>query len=230
MGTNTFDWKKLSQLSVIQLLLAVFLPSGFAYVGFHVVLPALVEGGLPVMVAWSSVASVMLLIFVIIAVFLLNKDAKTLGISLWTRICMKRLSGREWGLYILIAVVGLFASVAAQSLVLPFMDVFGLSIPAYMPFFLNPAVDPMTADMYRIPRIAPGQKLWSASSSSWGDVVAEHPYRGTVFPRLDASQTLAAWSLELGDKWRRFCLLPHLPILAVSDPAGCKPVFCIHLL
>ncbi|WKZ34765.1 MAG: CPBP family intramembrane metalloprotease [Anaerolineales bacterium] len=147
MNANTFDWKKPSQLSVIQLLFAVFLPSGFAYVGFHVALPALVAGGLPVMIAWPSVASVMLLIFVILAVFLLNKEAQSLGISLWTRMCMKRLSGREWGVYILIAVVGLFASITVQSLVHPFMDVFGLGIPAYMPFFLNPAIDPMTADM-----------------------------------------------------------------------------------
>ena len=144
---DTFDWKKTSQLSVTQLLLAVFLPSGFAFVGFRVVLPALVANGLPVLIAWPSVASLMLLVFVILAVFLLNRDAKTLDISLWTRMCMKKLSLKDWGLYIAIVILGLVASIAAQKLVPPFMDAFHLSIPSYMPFFLNPTIDTSTADM-----------------------------------------------------------------------------------
>jgi hypothetical protein len=147
MNANTFDWNKTSQMSVTQLLLAVFLPSGFAFIGFRVVLPALVANGSPVLIAWPSIASVMLLIFVVIAILLLNREAKTLGISLWARMCMKKLSLKEWGLYIVVIFVGMFASLAAQGLVPPFMQVFHLSIPDYMPFFLNPAINAATTDV-----------------------------------------------------------------------------------
>lgn len=147
MNTNTFDWKKTSQMSIIQFLLAVFIPSGIAFLGFHVVLPALVTNGLPVLIAWPSVASVMLLALVTITVLFLNREAKTLGISIWARMCMKKLSVKEWGLYIGIVVVGLVVSLVAQKLVLPFMNAIHLSVPSHMPFFLNPAIDPTTADM-----------------------------------------------------------------------------------
>ena len=66
MNTNSFDWKKTSQMSVIQFLLAVFIPSGIAFIGFRVVLPVLVANGLPVLIAWPSVASVMLLLLSLI--------------------------------------------------------------------------------------------------------------------------------------------------------------------
>ena len=147
MEASTFDWKKTTQLSVVQLLLVIFIPSTVAFIGFHVALPAFVANGLPVLIAWPFVASVMLLGLVIVAVLLLRKEAKTLGISLWARMCIKKLSLREWGLYIGITIVGLFASLLAQGLVLPFMNSVHLSIPDYMPFFLNPAINPTTADM-----------------------------------------------------------------------------------
>jgi len=157
MNTQTFDWKETPQLSVVQFLLAVFIPSGIALIGFHVILPALVSNSLPVLIAWPMVASVMLFSLVVIAVLFLNKEAKTLGISIWARMCMKRLSIKEWGFYIAIAVVGLAVSLAAQTLVLPFMKAVHLSIPGYMPFFLNPAIDPMLADMSIV---SPGLPLY----------------------------------------------------------------------
>ena len=70
MTNNRFKWEKSKQLSVLQLLLATFLPSGFAYVGFRVVLPALVKNGTPVLVGWPAVASIMLFVFVLLAMFL----------------------------------------------------------------------------------------------------------------------------------------------------------------
>jgi membrane protease YdiL (CAAX protease family) len=147
MNTDTFDWNKTSQLSIPQLLLAVFLPSGVAFVGFHFVLPSVVANGTPVLIAWPSIASVMLLGFVIVAIYLLNKEAKTLGISLWERMCMRKLSLKEWGIYIGLTLVGLVAAIASQGLVPPFMRAFGMSVPNYMPFFINPTINPATADM-----------------------------------------------------------------------------------
>jgi membrane protease YdiL (CAAX protease family) len=142
-----FDWKKTPQMSMVQLLMAVFIPSAIAFIGFHVVLPILVANGLPAMIAWPSVASVMLLGLVIVAVFLLHKEAKTMGVSLWTRMCMKKLSFKEWGFYSGIIILSLVASLIARGLISPFMNALHLSIPNYMPFFLNPAINPATTDM-----------------------------------------------------------------------------------
>jgi membrane protease YdiL (CAAX protease family) len=147
MENNVFDWHKSSQLSIVQFLLAIFIPSGVAFAGFHGVLPLLVADGLPVMIAWPTVASVMLLGFVLVAVFLMHREAKGLNISLAARMGMKKLTLKQWGLYIGIAVVALVFSILAQSLVIPLMNVFHFTIPAYMPFFLNPGIDPMTADL-----------------------------------------------------------------------------------
>ena len=71
MTSNNFNWEKAKQLSVIQLLLVFALPSVFAFVGFRLVLPMLVKSGTPVLIAWPSVASVMLLGLVIVAFILL---------------------------------------------------------------------------------------------------------------------------------------------------------------
>ena len=146
MKTNTFDWDKTSQMSVVQFMLAIFIPSGVAFIGFRIILPALVANGTPILIAWPSVASLMLLGLVVAAILLLNKEAKTMGISLWTRMCMKKLSCKEWGLYIAIVIVGLVATFAAQGMVIPFMNAFKLSVPDYMPFFLDPAIEPTATD------------------------------------------------------------------------------------
>ena len=147
MNTNTFDWEETPQMSITQFLLAFIIPSGAAFIGFHVILPALVANGLPSMIAWPVVASVMLAGLVIAAILLMNKEAKTLGISLWTRLCTKRLSIREWGFYIALMIAALAASLASQSLVVPFMNALHLTVPGYMPFFLNPAINPAATDM-----------------------------------------------------------------------------------
>jgi membrane protease YdiL (CAAX protease family) len=146
MDTRTFEWEKTPQLSIIQLLLATFIPSAIAFIGFHIVLPTLVARGLPVLIAWPSVASVMLLGFVIVAVILLHREASGLGIPLWTRMCLKKLALKEWGIYVVVMVIGVSASLGAQGLIPSFMKALGLTIPDYMPFFLNPAIDPTATE------------------------------------------------------------------------------------
>ena len=146
MENTIFDWKNAPQMSVAQLLLATFLPSAIAFIGFHLVLPALVTNGLPVLIAWPSVASVMLFALVIVAIVLLRREARTLGISFWARLCLKTLSLKEWGVSMAIMVVALFLSTVTQTVIPPAMSALGLTIPDYMPFFLNPAIDPMTTD------------------------------------------------------------------------------------
>ena len=142
---SAFEWQKTKQLSIVQLLLATFIPSGVAFIGFHFVLPMLVDNNLPVMVAWPSVASVMLLGFVVVALYLLQREAKEMGISLWQRLCWKSLSWKEWGIYIGIMLVAIVASQGVQGLIPAYMKLFGLSVPNYFPFFLNPTItSPMT--------------------------------------------------------------------------------------
>jgi hypothetical protein len=147
MGNTSFDWNRTTQLSIFQLLLAIFIPSAVAFIGFHVILPALVTNGMPILIAWPSVASMMLLGLVIVAILLLRQEAKVLGISIRARMCLKPLSLKEWGIYLAIVIVGLLVTSAVQGLVPPFMNATGLTVPNYYPFFLNPAVNPASADM-----------------------------------------------------------------------------------
>jgi len=146
MTSNNFNWEKTKQLSVIQLLLAFALPSVFAFVGFRLVLPMLVKSGTPVLIAWPSVASVMLLVLVIVAFILLRSEAKQLNIPVTSRMCLKKLSIKQWLSYIAILIIGfVFAAISVQ-LVEPLMKVTGLTIPDYMPFFLNPTINPADVD------------------------------------------------------------------------------------
>lgn len=146
MTSNKFEWEKSKQLSVAQFLLATFLPSGFAYVGFRIVLPKLVENGTPSLIGWPVIASLMLFMFVLVTIFLLRSEAKQLGISLWERMCFKRLSGKEWIISIGLLVLVFVITMGVQGIVPSFMDAFGLTVPDYMPFFLNPEINPATAD------------------------------------------------------------------------------------
>jgi membrane protease YdiL (CAAX protease family) len=147
MIAKTFEWSKSRQLSVIQLLLAAFIPSGVAFVGFHVVVPALVNNGLPVLIAWPSIASVMLFGFVVVAFFLMRNEAKAMGISLGTRMCLKRLSLKEWGIYLGIAVIGLLVISGIQATIPGILEAIGFTIPKYMPFFLNPSINAANTPM-----------------------------------------------------------------------------------
>jgi membrane protease YdiL (CAAX protease family) len=146
MISRNFDWNKTKQLSAVQLILAFAIPSAIAYVGFRVVLPMLVENGTPAIIAWPSIASAMLLVLVIMAFVFLRSEARQLNISLASRMCLKRLSVKQWTTYLVIIAIGLIIAVAATQLVVPFMNVTGITIPSYMPFFLNPAINPAEVD------------------------------------------------------------------------------------
>ena len=147
MNKNIFDWGKARQLSVIQVLLATFVPSALAFIGFHVVLPALVKNGTPVLIAWPAIASVMLLAFVAAAILFLRREAKIMGISLWARMCLKKLSLKEWIIYLAIAIVGLILVSGIQTIVPGILNAIVFTIPDYMPFFLDPGINAAKTDM-----------------------------------------------------------------------------------
>ena len=143
---KVFDWENAKQLNLWQMFLAFAIPSAIAFTGFHFVLPAMHAGGMPAIVAWPIVASVMLLGFTLAPLWLMNKEAKELGISLKERMCLKPLNRKQWLIASGILVVGLIFAGISGGLNVPWMQLTGLSVPDYYPFFLNPTVDPTTMD------------------------------------------------------------------------------------
>lgn len=146
MDASEFDWHNAPQLSLGRLLIATAIPSAIAYGGFHGALPLLVASGMPVVIAWPVVAIVMLLGLICVALGLLRHEANALSVSLWARMCLKPLTCRQWCAYLCVMVLGLLASLAVQPWNMVFMQAFSLSVPSYMPFFLNPTLNPQTVD------------------------------------------------------------------------------------
>jgi len=144
---SNFDWSKLKQLNVFQVILAFLLPSGFAFFGFRLILPWTVDNGFPKVLMWGVIASIMLLIFVIIGFILIKKEAKANNISIADRLLIKRLGIKQWFICLGIMIIGIILSFAFSTLVEYFKELPGLSIPDYMPFWLNPSIDPMKTDM-----------------------------------------------------------------------------------
>lgn len=140
---NNSQWNRLQQFSAFQTIIAFLLPSVFAFTGFRVVLPSLVSNGYPKVLMWGIVATAMLLIFVFIGFFLIRKDAKKAGISIADRLLLKKIGLKQWLICVGILVAGLVLSVGATPLVALFEKLPFLSIPHYMPFWLNPSIDPM---------------------------------------------------------------------------------------
>ncbi|MEE8436178.1 MAG: CPBP family intramembrane glutamic endopeptidase [bacterium] len=147
LAEKPFDWGRTSQLSIPQILLAVFAPSAVATIGFHGLLPRLVAGNTPVLIAWPAVASAMLAVLVLIAFFLLQRDARQVGVTLRERLCLRWPSGREWLLSLGVFVLAIALTLGGGLLVPPLLNAVGFEIPAYMPFFLNPGINPMEAGM-----------------------------------------------------------------------------------
>ena len=146
MNTNSFNWEKTSQLSFIQIIIAFIIPSMIGFLGFRIVLPYFVNNGKPPILAYIWVGIVILLIFNIGAVFLIHRDAKKLNVSLWERMCMKKLSLKKWIYFILFGIVTFILVFSSQKVTLVFIDRLNLQIPDYMPFFLNPQINPATTD------------------------------------------------------------------------------------
>lgn len=153
---SDFSWAKSKQLSPLQILLATFIPSAVAFIGFHTLLPQLVDKGIPVLWAWPLVASTMLLFFVIVALVLLKKESTELAISLKERFCWKGISKKDWGITILMVLLIIVTAGLGNKISALAMQSVGFTVPDYMPFFLNPAVNPMTIDMAVL---SPGLKL-----------------------------------------------------------------------
>ena len=97
MSDDTLNWQNTKQLSILQIILAFLIPSAIAFIGFRFILPVLVERGIPAIIAWPAVASIMLFVFVLVAIGFLIKEAKELNISFKERACLQSLSLKQWG-------------------------------------------------------------------------------------------------------------------------------------
>lgn len=144
---KNFEWSSLKQLNFYQILLAFFLPSAVAFFGFRYILPQVVENGYPKTLMWPIIASIMLLIFVIAGLLLIFREAKTNNVSVKKRLLIKNLSLKQWLICIGIMILGIMLSSAMAPLVPFFAEIPGLSIPDYMPFWLNPGIDPFSTDI-----------------------------------------------------------------------------------
>jgi membrane protease YdiL (CAAX protease family) len=142
-----FDWIKLKQLNLVQTILAFGLPSGFAFVGFRFILPWTVYHGYPKVLMWGIIASSMLLILSIIGIILIKKEAVTNNFSIWERLLIKKLNLKQWLICLGIMLVGIIVSSAISPTVEIFSKLPGLSIPDYMPFWLDPSINPMETDI-----------------------------------------------------------------------------------
>jgi membrane protease YdiL (CAAX protease family) len=146
MSDVTFTWQNTKQFSLLQIILAFLIPSTIAFTGFRFILPELVKYGIPSIIAWPAIACVMLFCFVVVAILLLNKEAKELDITFKERACLKMLTLKQWGLYIGILILGVIVTFIFGKASILLTQVPGFSVPEYFPFFLNPAIDPINID------------------------------------------------------------------------------------
>lgn len=220
--SSSFDWRNLKQLNVTQILLAFFLPSGFAFFGFRFVLPRMVELGYPKVLMWGVIASVMLLLFAIIGFLLIKKEAQSADISVGERLLLKKIGIRQWIICIGIMLAGVVLSIVLSPLVDPLKEIPGLSIPDYMPFWLDPSVDPMNTD---IEILSPNYPLEGnyvvliiMSIALLLNILAEEIYfRAWLLPKM---QKLGKWSWVVNGTlfafYHTFQLWLFPPIFVVS--------------
>jgi len=143
----SFEWNNTKQLTPIQILFAFFLPSSLAFFGFRFVLPWLVDNSYPKVLMWTTVATIMLLLLVILGIFFINSESKKLNISFSERLCLKKLTVKQWLICLGIMILGIALSVMVSSFIEPFIRLTGLQIPDYMPYWLDPSINPMKTDM-----------------------------------------------------------------------------------
>lgn len=143
----TFNWNETKQLKPLELLLAFVLPSSVAFFGFRMALPWLVNNGYPKVLMWGIVASIMLFTFAMIGFLLIRREAKKLNISLKERLLIKKVSKKQWLICLGIMFIGIILAQAISPYINIFIELTGLSIPNYMPFWLDPSINPMETDM-----------------------------------------------------------------------------------
>ena len=196
---SDFNWLTLKQLNGFQIILAFVIPSSIAFTGFRYVLPLTVNAGYPKVLMWGILATVMLFIFAIFGFVLLQKEAKELKISIFKRLLIKKISLKMWLLCLGIMVIGILLSVVVAPSVDFFRELPGLAIPDYMPFWLNPSIDPMNTEMDILSPNYPLQGNYTVllimALALILNILAEEIYfRAWLLPKM---QRLGKWSWVL---------------------------------
>ena len=152
-------------------------------------MPALVKNGIPSIIAWPIVASAALALFIIAAIVFINSEAKMLNISFSDRLCIKGVSLKMWLLSIGLVLCIILLSGPLCKFTAYLLKVLNYSIPTYMPFFLNPAINPSTTP---ISELTPGfnlsGKYWIVGLflfTTFLNVLAEDIYfRAWMLPKM----------------------------------------------
>jgi membrane protease YdiL (CAAX protease family) len=193
---SDFNWLTLKQLNGFQIILAFIIPSAFAFFGFRYVLPLTVDAGYPKVLMWGILAAAMLFIFAIFGFGLLRKEAKELKISIFERLLIKKINLKMWLLCLGIMAIGILLSVVVAPSVDFFRELPGLAVPDYMPFWLNPSIDPMTTEMDILSPNYPLQGNYTVllimTLALLLNILAEEIYfRAWLLPKM---QRLGKWS------------------------------------
>ena len=227
---SNFDWSKLKQLNTIHTLLAFFIPSGFAFFGFRFVLPWTVEIGFPKILMWGIIASIMLLIFVMVGFLLNKKEAEAINVSIVKRLLLKKIGVKQWLICLGIMIIGIIISFGMSPAVEIFKKLPGLSIPDYMPFWLNPSIDPVHSDLEILSPNYPLKGnylvLIIMAITLLLNILAEEIYfRAWLLPKM---QKFGKWSWILNGFF--FCNVSYIPIVVVPDDIRFKFSHCIDCL
>ena len=244
MSDDTFIWQSAKQLSILQIILAFLIPSAVAFTGFRVILPVLVEGGVPSIIAWPAVASIMLLGFVLVAIIFLNKEAKELNISFKERACLRSLSFKQWSVYVGILFLGMVVTIIVSKTSILFTHIPGLSVPDYFPFFLNPAIDPMNTESSLLtPGFVLKGAIWMIpfiALTLFLNILTEELYfRAWLLPKLSKYGNMS-WVINGGlfalyHSYQLWLLPQILPVslftaYVVYKSRSIWPAFAFHLL
>lgn len=244
MSNHHLEWQSVRQLNGLQLFAAFAIPSAIAFTGFHVLLPIVHASGVPAIVAWPVIASLMLLGFTGAAIFLMKREAGVLGVSLKARMCLKPLSLKQWGFAIGILLIGVAAAAGLGSASQLWSNATGLRAPEYFPFFLDPSIDPMSTASTEL---TPGFQLKGAYwliglmllTLALNVLVEELYFRAWLLPKMQflggASWIVNGLGFAFYHTFQLWLLPQILPLslfmaFVVYKTRSIWPAFAIHLV
>jgi len=244
MNKSNFNWLSVRQLSLLETMLAFALPSVIAFIGFRLLLPVLIDHGVPVIAGWPMVASGMLFLFVLAAIYLLKKEANSTGISFAARACLGKISGKEWFIYLVILMAGLLITMLLQKASIYLSKISLFQVPDYYPFFLNPQIDPAKAGMNQLSPGFPVQgEYWLIGLMGLTlilNILTEELYfRAWLLPKMSSLKQVS-WILNgvlfafyhTFQLWLLPQILPMSLIMAfvVYKSRSIWPAFAIHMI
>lgn len=244
MTNKNFEWASAHQLNAVQIFAAFAIPSAIGFAGFRIVLPMVYESGIPAIIAWPAIASVMLLAFTVVPILMMKREAAQLNISLKARMCLRKISRREWLFAVAILIVGLLVTISMGAANLFWGELTGLSAPEYFPFFLNPTIDPMNTDPAVL---TPGFELKGAYwlvglmliTLFLNILVEELYFRAWLLPKMQnlgaASWVVNGLAFAFYHMFQLWLLPQILPLslfmaFVVYKTKSIWPAFVIHLL